>query len=196
MPGQWPPRSCPCHHRPSSLQFLIDKNGCVVKRYGPMEEPLVGAFWGANLVGALGGATPYLPLPTGDREGPALLSLVPQAVPLLSLCPCPQSLLPCNHDGPPANQPCWWGGPENLACTCWRKVLWPRGLSLVLHPGCLVGIKCRNPSLCPAWGWGSPQGSESCCGIWVTCSGCADSLSWAPGHRQDLGVGKENSLRS
>lgn len=22
-------------------KFLIDKNGCVVKRYGPMEEPLI-----------------------------------------------------------------------------------------------------------------------------------------------------------
>lgn len=41
----------------ASLQFLIDKNGCVVKRYGPMEEPLVGACLGSPL-GGLGKSRP------------------------------------------------------------------------------------------------------------------------------------------
>ncbi|ELV09327.1 Phospholipid hydroperoxide glutathione peroxidase, mitochondrial [Tupaia chinensis] len=45
----WPQEAQPCPaqyqwHLGTFLclpQFLIDKNGCVVKRYGPMEEPLV-----------------------------------------------------------------------------------------------------------------------------------------------------------
>ncbi|KAK2086835.1 Phospholipid hydroperoxide glutathione peroxidase, mitochondrial [Saguinus oedipus] len=45
-------------------KFLIDKNGCVVKRYGPMEEPQAAALTQFS--------------PTGNREGPALLFLAPQ----------------------------------------------------------------------------------------------------------------------
>lgn len=41
--GVWPaPRALSTCF--SVLQFLIDKNGCVVKRYGPMEEPQVSTF--------------------------------------------------------------------------------------------------------------------------------------------------------
>lgn len=126
---------------PPVLQFLIDKNGCVVKRYGPMEEPQVGACAGSPL-GGYGRGTTDPVSPTGHREGPAVLPLAqqvcaePAACALRAFHLAPMTV--CLKTSP------WWGRLENLACNPARGRSLGPACSSHPTPGCLVGINHTN----------------------------------------------------
>lgn len=148
-----------------SRQFLIDKNGCVVKRYGPMEEPQVGAFPGSLLGWCLGKRCSDPASPTGHREGPALLPLAPQVcTPTSEPTACaPRSLPPGTHDSLSKNQPAGGADPRTRRAPLPEEgpSAWPGSQLCTPTLGCLVGIKHTNwlaGCFClpgRSWGWSS-----------------------------------------